>query len=337
MAILAVNGKAKCRVTHTDDSVIVRSLATGKELTVTKAALKFGSMLAYHTLTRHAVNVGREMDLDIDIMRKVAEVAGLIQVQQTEAQTTEAARISARKEAETKVIEQGRKELAQTVVERTRNRVSGKGTSQVEREIDTLQKVVKITDQRFYFFSYDIPTSLTKECPSPCAELWRFAFRDQKSVWIMPESSTKHPVITDMIAHWKQFGVKTRCIPFDQSAMGDIRALALENLRARIVEVHTSLIERIQNAASRYEEAVKEFDKRATPATAADHERVEMSRIANIRGSLYNSEQGLETAIECAKLFDEEENVQDLLRGLRAAILSEKASLAYLLENRTRA
>jgi hypothetical protein len=288
----------------------------------------------YHLLTRHAPKVEQQIDLTVAQMKGFADLCGLVVVPPT---NHTAVRQVEQAKAEQKLVEMAKSSTCEVTEARISNRVNGYGVDNAERRINQLQKVVKEVDQQYSMLIYDIPTSMNEECPNPSRTLWNYGFRLNLSCWVLPERGLNSHDVKELIALWKSHGLETHVIQYSKEAMGQIREIARTKLREEIVRVHQSLIERIGNASDRYKEAEKELLSRATPATAADFERLEALRIGNVRGALTAAGQALEASVNCARMFDEEENVKDLLKGLRAAVASEKASLAFLLENRTKA
>jgi hypothetical protein len=142
--------------------------------------------------------------------------------------------------------------------------------------------------------------------------------------------------VRELLAHWSNYPtVECHIIPYADRALKQIREIAAEKIRQRVVEIHTSFIKRLDAASERLEKARAELDQvsRETPDVVSqrDYEKLNTIKDNNVRAILKQSAAALEAALTCARLFDEEENVADLFDGLRQAINSQVLSFNALM------
>jgi hypothetical protein len=221
-------------------------------------------------------------------------------------------------------------------------RVVGNGQGEVskaEADLKRLEKAAKTLQGDVYMLIYDIPDILNESCPNPSGQLWPVGFRLNKSCWVLPQASLDSSTVRELLAHWADHPtVECHIIPYADRAMAQIRDIAAEKIRQRIVEIHTSFIKRLDAASERLEKARAELDQVAkeTPDVVSqrDYDKVEATRDSNVRAILKQSAKSLEAALTCARLFDEEENVADLFEGLRQAINSQVLSFNALMASK---
>jgi hypothetical protein len=208
--------------------------------------------------------------------------------------------------------------------------------SNVETELKRLERAAKTLAGDVYMLIYDIPDALSESCPNPSGQLWPVGFRLNKSCWVLPQVSLDSSTVRELLAHWSDHPtVECHIIPYAERALAQIREIAAEKIRQRIVEIHTSFIKRLDAASERLEKARAELDQVAqeTPDVVSqrDYEKVDAARDNNVRAILKQSAAALEAALACARLFDEQENVADLFEGLRQAINSQVLSFNALM------
>jgi hypothetical protein len=226
---------------------------------------------------------------------------------------------------------------ANGVDQRTRAVSNGQGeVSRAEAELKRLERAAKTLAGDVYMLIYDIPDALSESCPNPSSQLWPVGFRLNKSCWVLPQASLDSSTVRELLAHWANYpGVECHIIPYAERALAQIREIAAEKIRQRVVEIHTSFITRLDAASERLQRARAELDQvsRETPDVISqrDYDKVEASKDSNVRAILKQSASALEAALTCARLFDEEENVADLFEGLRQAINSQVLSFNALM------
>jgi type II secretory pathway component PulM len=213
-----------------------------------------------------------------------------------------------------------------------RTRVVGNGQSEVckaETDLKRLEKAARALQGDVYMLIYDIPDALSEVCPNPSGQLWPVGFRLNKSCWVLPQASLDSSTVRELLAHWANYpGVECHIIPYAERALTQIREIAAEKIRQRIVEIHTSFSERLEKARAELDEVAKE-----TPDVVSqrDYEKLNTTKDNNVRSIIKQSAASLEAALTCARLFDEEENVADLFEGLRQAINSQVLSFNALM------
>jgi hypothetical protein len=220
-------------------------------------------------------------------------------------------------------------------------RVVGNGQGEVSRaeaDLKRLEKAARTLQGDVYMLIYDIPDALSESCPNPSGQLWPVGFRLNKSCWVLPQASLDSSTVRELLAHWSNHPtVECHIIPYADRALKQIREIAAEKIRQRVVEIHTSFIKRL-DASERLQKARAELDEvaRETPDVVSQHDydRLNTTRDNNVRAILKQSAAALEAALTCARLFDEEENVADLFEGLRQAINSQVLSFNALMASK---
>lgn len=191
-----------------------------------------------------------------------------------------------------------------------------------EHRISHLQNVVTACDESYWMLQYDIPEVKNDDCPNPSALLWRYGFRSTKSVWILPERNLKAQEVVDLLALWTAHKIKVRVWKYDAEEVSKIKDAAREELEDEIRRAHTSLIESIGSADKQLKEAL-EIEGPMTPNSV---DKAEEYRDNRVRATIRIAAEALDRAIACAQLFDQTENVNDLLEALRETVNSHKNS-----------
>lgn len=254
---------------------------------------------------------------------------------------------------------------AQTVINRT-NRIQAEGTGNRKRnrrtkaeienarelpeanELERLQRACKTLEGgELVALTYDIPDCLKRECPNPSWLLWFFGFRFNKSCWYLPRASLETRCMKNLLSQWAQYpntsttdepnGVECDIIRQHPEEMAKIRKIARNRLERRIREIHTSLITRLDDADKRLQEAQKAHEQSRlnnTPPTTQEEARAILQRDGSVRNTIRSASDDLDAAISCASLFDDSEEIKDLLNGLRHAIRSHKNAQNAILEAR---
>ena len=233
-------------------------------------------------------------------------------------------------------------------------RSQGVGADEAERKITRLQDVIRRADKQYYQVEYDIQDTIKDIAPNPSGRtwvtdqdtgeewifpgMWRFGFRMSLSCWTLSEEMLNNPTVQRLLDHYRRCGMrKLRIIPWHPEAGAQIRKIAEEELMEEVRRQHTALIQGIDNADIALRNAQEELERRAEEGqevTEKDRARVQSKRDSAIRGRLKEAIYDLESAIKSAELFDETENVRDLLNGLRAAIRSRASSFNAEMEAR---
>jgi hypothetical protein len=226
---------------------------------------------------------------------------------------------------------------ARGVDRQTRVASNGQGeVSRAEADLKRLEKAARTLQGDVYMLIYDIPDALSEVCPNPSGQLWPVGFRLNKSCWVLPQASLDSSTVRELLAHWGDHPtVECHIIPYAERALAQIRDIAAEKIRQRIVDIHTRFIKKLDNASRRLEKARAELDQVAkeTPDVVSqrDYDKLSALKDSNVRAILKQSAASLEAALTCARLFDAEENVADLFEGLRQAINSQVLSFNALM------
>lgn len=195
------------------------------------------------------------------------------------------------------------------------------GENTHELRINGLTAVIE-SEESYVMLCYDIPTHKNREVPNPSKTLWSHGFRINLSCWVLPASELDHPVLMDLFASFKTHKIRTHVIEYADSQVGKVREIAAEKLREELVRAHTSLIERIGAANDALRAAEQALD-------ATDHTvgLAREKRTKQLKAIIRDAGDALDAAISCAELFDQNDRVADLLKGLRLAIASQRAAL----------
>jgi hypothetical protein len=210
---------------------------------------------------------------------------------------------------------------------------SGNGKDANEAQLDQLQKAADgLEHKKFVLVAYDIHD---RACPNPAGVFWGYAFPLSESVWAFTTDSLSATAVTEVLAGFAECKVTVDILPQAEETNEAIRNIARRKLAEKLVQLHTSLITRIANAAERLQAARAALDQSSKETlgmvTAKDYEVLDKISDNQVRGIIRGAAEGLEAAITSARLFDAEENVKDLKEALRQAIASEAASFNALM------
>lgn len=187
-----------------------------------------------------------------------------------------------------------------------------------EVHVRRMREVLEACKEECVVLSYDIPDTVKDQCPNPSSWLWRYGFRFNLSVWMVPLKTIndQDSQVSQAIRHWQSHGVRVRWVRQHPDEARKIQEYAIEDLRIQLVEWHTSLIRTIEGADKKLRE---ELDKLPPESTERDELRLHQQRDSAIRGCIKKASDNLDSALKCAEIFDMTEDVDDLVRALRFA------------------
>lgn len=209
---------------------------------------------------------------------------------------------------------QVKEESARKIAERVTRNVTGN----VEQQVNGLKNVIDGIPEEYTSLGYDIPEGTL---PNPSWLLWRFGFRRLLSSWVLPSRNLNHPVIQNLLREWDAHGIEWDTVRYHPEEMGRIKEMAQKRLDKMIREVHTSLITTIIKADNQLKLIQEDMEK-----TAADADKADESRDNKVRAIIKKAGERMAAALECAELFDLNESVTDLLKGLKEAIESQRTT-----------
>ncbi len=180
----------------------------------------------------------------------------------------------------------------------------------------------KPTTGRYVALRYDIPQRA--EIGNPSGRLRRHGFRDNLSCWVLPDHQM--PYIDDLIDEMNAAGCNVRHNKFDPEENEDLRRQCREALTIEVARLHTSLIESIANAKEQLEVAESAAQENNNFLTERERDDLQRKKKYAIQGAINRAGEGLDAAISCAMLFDEKENIADLLEGLQLALTAQKVA-----------
>lgn len=206
--------------------------------------------------------------------------------------------------------------------QRLTNKTVAGGLDAIEAEVNTLQRIWKLSNATFWQIEYDIPDRLLTDCPNPCSWFRSLAIHDTKSTWIFTEEVFNSPEIQKFISDYRAAGCKVRTIKYAADMVNEVRSRAQEALDRRLRDLHTSLIQNIANADQRLQEAQEALRADGKVPTQIEEQDVWARRNNRVRQILKVAAEDFATALECAEKYDTKEEAGDLINGVRAAIRS---------------
>lgn len=210
----------------------------------------------------------------------------------------------------------------------TTKTVTGKGgLDEQERKVNRMEAAIEwLKGQEIILVQYDIHG---KSYTLDYKEWWLRAFRLGESVWAFTQESISDPYMQEVFAEMVESGVTIDVLPQSEKTKGKLLEIAQRNLSAEITRLHTSLIERLDNASERLEEARKELEaeeEKDKEVTHRQYQKLESKKDNECRAILKGAAEALNTSIKCARRFDLMEHVADLLKALREAVRSQALS-----------
>lgn len=216
---------------------------------------------------------------------------------------------------------------AEELAVQTMERVTGRGLDSQERELSRLEQISNDLKEPFYLLSYDIADN--SGCPNPSGRLWHLGFRKQLSVWGITHRGLMDPRMQALATEWNEYGITWDIIRQHDDERAKFYSWARHKLEEHVRELHTSLIDRLDGAAKRYDKAkaaLEELVAKGEVPNAREWERLIERREDNVRGALKDASDALAAAIECAQRFDDTEDTQQLLKAYRHAVRSAALS-----------
>lgn len=219
------------------------------------------------------------------------------------------------------------------------------GVDDLERGVDHRRKMIDALEGDLWRVNYYIPTALEGEGEHPSKVFHRHAVSLDGSNWVFTDRELKHPEVQVLIREWEKVQpVRVR------TAAGYVRTVAVEfwvekyhpeevekalqrarnALHNHLIDVHTSLIERIAGASDRLREAQ---EKLPPEATEQERKRPQEAHYSALRGALRDATEAFRAALLAAEAFDERENLSDLFEGVRAAIRAEALAANAILRD----
>jgi hypothetical protein len=306
--------KAVCKVTSARTTLAVTS-PTGRSVvikdvhSISSSALTYQEWALVQKLRDGEQNVTRDVELSYTEMKTFAEACKKLGVPVTQ-----------------EVAKQSGAEVHAGIVATTAaaHALTNSSADYAEARIRRLQKIVeKVSNDTYVMLVYDIPTSKNDDCPNPSGTLWRHGFRMNLSCWVLPSKQLDSPRIKRLLAHWQAHKIKVHIVPYAKEAIDQIRAIARENLDEEVRRVHTALITNIDSADRALSSAIKKMEEENT-CTNDEQQREVDKRNNKVRAQFKLAAERLDAAIQCAEVFDESENMEALIVGVREAIRSQQ-------------
>ncbi len=241
-----------------------------------------------------------------------------------------------------------------TKVEKLLTNKALNGLSEEESIVTAMDSSVKEMKKGIRVLEYFIPSGLNDECPNPSRLLYSLGFiHNDGSCWLLPEMRVSHTDFINLQKHWDEWalgtvkflakcakeplvdkgkGVRHHLFRYHPEDLEKVQALAWERLQERVVNVHTSLIEKLDNATKSYEKAViaaKDAEGNMTEKAQHDTTKTHLTRL---RATLKASADDLNGAVLAAENFDATEALSELFSALRKALTSEQKALAAQAE-----
>lgn len=176
---------------------------------------------------------------------------------------------------------------------------------------------------------YDIPDEFNYL--NPAGEFWRHGFSPNKSVWIMHTGQI--PLIQDTLNVFKEHKFRNFVVPFAGEAAEVIQQMAREAFRSELVRLHTSLITSIGKAHDQFATAIAAMEA-AGMVTEKERDKKLSYRLSRVKAMLKATGERLNSVVQSAMIYDETEQVEDLVKALRESIAVQTA--AYNSEQEAR-
>ncbi len=228
------------------------------------------------------------------------------------------------------------------------------GINGEEQQLTVMQQSISEMKKGIRVLEYFIPSGLNDECPNPSRLLYSLGFiHNDGSCWLLPEMRVNHSDFIALQKHWDEWalgtvkfmekcskeplvdknkGVRHHLFRYHPEDLEKVQALAWERLQERVVNVHTSLIEKLDNATKAYEKACAAAkDAEGNMTEKAQHDTTKQ-HLTRLRATLKASADDLNGAVLAAENFDATEALSELFSSLRKALASEQKSLAAQAE-----
>lgn len=174
---------------------------------------------------------------------------------------------------------------------------------------------------QYVMLTYDIPTVISREVPSPVYTLRRIGFMANKSVCILPT----HLLPVELIDSWKAHPeISYWVVDIGDRDEENIKKKAKQCMDQAMQNLHTSLIKNIAAADERLKEAI-EVAKDNNGGVIDDTQSLALrkKRHSGVYGVLYNAEKELQDAIQFAMNFDLTDDLSDLYAGIKNALSAQ--------------
>ncbi len=208
---------------------------------------------------------------------------------------------------------------------RDRKAEKAKREAKAAEKVRQEQELEKQRQVQFIAVTYDIPS--TSDIPNPSYRLRRYAFRFNKSCWIMPANRRPDELIAELI----EAKANVRVGRWDTGQEAEIRQWAKQEIEQETMRAHTSMLTQINKAHEAFQQAEANL---AEAADTASRQEITLAREHSCRVALKRAEQLLNDSLECANVFDQTMELEDAFKGLRNAIASQQASFNVAVEAR---
>lgn len=198
-------------------------------------------------------------------------------------------------------------------------------TTSTATESKPAKKSKKTSPKGMVMLTYDIPQ--LSDFPNPSGELRRYAVRVNLSCWIIPEAK----VDPDLLSRLEAANINYHLLHFATKEVDKIKEIARKALEGETARIHGSLLKTIDRATTRFNEAVDALGNLTDEADMLGHT---LDREKRLKKALERAGEQLNAAVECAIAFDETENTEHLIQGMREAIASHTATFNTEVEAR---
>ena len=167
--------------------------------------------------------------------------------------------------------------------------------------------------------------------PDPYVNLWALGFPQTQTSWLMTEERRKSPLMDSLTKDWDAHPeyMEYRFSRWHPEDVGIARDVASTQLAKMLREKHRAMLENIDTADQKWKEAQKEWEG-ITPRRGSEawtKRKLEQAKRDNgIRKQIRDAADYLNFAIARAQDFDEIGSVEDLIKGMKAAIKAQQAS-----------
>lgn len=204
------------------------------------------------------------------------------------------------------------------------------GVDELERRINLLTEVKRKTDAKYKRMTYDVPSRIRAEIIEPTAVLKCLGFMPTESELFATEEALSGVMFDRFRKLLDRYGkgtpnaarlgchAKYRITGLPLEDERDLRQIASEALSETLIKAHGDLIAGLDAADKALAEAIQ------GEKTSNEQEKARAGRDNAYRAEMRAAHEELNRAIHAAEQYDVDENVVNLLAGLRATLASRR-------------
>lgn len=217
-----------------------------------------------------------------------------------------------------------------------------------EQTVRRLEKTVKMFTGKIWRVNYYIPTSFNKLAPSPCVIFRKHCiFHDDGSNWLFTDEGLNHPDVQEVFNVWrnlkptvkparltgfvKRVGVRFSTTELTPEQLATEKEAAQDQLSQALIEMHETLLERIENAATSLEKAQKELVEKGI-VTQRANDKLDNTHNATLRQIVTSAVATFEMVLRGAEIFDDTGSLDAIIDASRNALAVTAMGVNLYLE-----